>query len=1475
MLINQFKNSYLQFCRTSNNSSDINEICITLHANAKELAIDSLDEHKLALLNCLNMLVELNLDSVSNLFSVIIPLIATNEGITSNKDESIRFNYVTLMSKVYDLIPKLRPYAKIAIAKGFSDKSVNIQNYLYRIWDSEERLHNDPGTRLVAIMKDIYSADYDNSNFTSNAIVLLLGLAKKSSDYNRKIYEQPLSKCSFNKLNIFEIAGGADRQYRSINRSQPLIPLSASFLQAADLMSSQEKDQPKEGDNSEANKESAAKGNVQQMEDIPTGMMRATQMPLFSQTIEQSLIVGKAESGAYLFGESFYGITSGKTSADNVGGNLESVSSSKKETGANSMMEIGNEEEMKGGIQKGLQQEFKVPELAGRKGKKGISKFLASGSFTFGPQLIGGKIRYNPLGVMASSKLGTQNIREEQENKWKARMQAKLSPSVTVCREYRIGELPDIEIMHKDIIEPLRLLCQKDPSIASEIFVSLFIGIYFAETVEDVQSQLRKHLGELLDLQSNQSGVSSYQTVYTLHQAFIKLIKEGVEVNINKAKFGSAEQNALSFQTSILAIEHAIIALHQRGKAGKAGLGKIVKGEEMKSIEAVKDMIVANSITAPGISDENKQLWAQLYKLYKVINDLDTANGIYLMMKNHSDLISTLQAERYNELALLSSWDELSHALQKDPANENELFEPSHMEELSLLLRARARNEKTWEQQTKDMERWLQSPQKKHILLNHFSYELAIHSIIQQDLDRATYYVDRELTKVQHKWANINSVSFATMHYLIQYLQKIHEFYECINLLKRGSSEGSEKLKEKGIDLCKKWKDRSGNVYFDSMNTWDDILHARCLYIDIIATKCSDYKVGLNNVKETKDIIPHFYTQAARAAYKKKLFNCTDKYLKLALKQRIDPSSTSIELIYPVIKLKAKQHQIESIKLDAGSKVNKYLKIIEIINGENAKVGNSSVELLLLSYKLSQVVAKEYFSGGMLDDYAKCIQTCFEILGNCETHMKPKESDSSLKLKQIAKVHYNYSTFCDNILRDIDSEYKDAITTHLSKISINTQSLCINILKHGFAAINANYQKATYMIPRLIEIMTQNYQFELVGRTFAQESAITPAWIFLPWVNQLIAIMDDPSSQAVASKVMEMAEKYPQPVFYTFKVTQSNKEINLLNMKQLSHSMLSDNITGLFENFISLNSWVEALDGLIYPEHRMKYWLELFKEVFSSEATKQADILKKYIVLCNYDLFVVNKKFVGQKIGTYNKKFIQILGRIYANIFGVDGSKIDAMNYQSFATSMNSLLKKLGELIPNLPEGYQKLSAFSEYLDEYNSNDIKNPRDLLEIPGQYKRNIEPSPDRHIKIASLNKTLLILGSIRRPKRIELHGTNEKSYYMLIKGGEDLRLDERLQQLFSLMNEIFSGDTDCKSRSISIKQFNVIPMTNRMGAIEWVTDTMPLKQLIQKQYSALGITDLRKSPAHLERLKWMNQACQAPSITEQHMKLLSVL
>eukprot|EP01022_Parablepharisma_sp_SALTPOND_P020644 TRINITY_DN3819_c0_g1_i2.p1 TRINITY_DN3819_c0_g1~~TRINITY_DN3819_c0_g1_i2.p1 ORF type:complete len:1640 (+),score=159.31 TRINITY_DN3819_c0_g1_i2:9252-14171(+) len=1003
---------YLPVCRANGNSADIDEICVNLQANAKALVLDNLDEHKAVLLNLLMGLIQIQLDSVNSLCAVIIPLIQC-DSYMQHKDESIRLLLLQIMSRIYDTMPKLKKYARATITKSFADKSPNIQEYLYNIWDTEDRLGNDPGSRLIAIMRDLYAGEGDsaNSNWVSMALGLLLGLSKRSSDYMRKIYEQPLSKCSFNKLNIY-------KNNVLFNRSQPLTLLSNSLPDSFGPAVA------KMDDIEEVKKEEEKKEEQPSLVGI-----RATQAAIFTQTLEQSLVVGRGNDA--FFGDSFYQIEA------------------KIRTQANEREEV--KEVRNGGGQKN-NSEFKVPELIPsqyKKAKKHLSKFFATGSFTYGPQLVEGKIRYNPLGAIADPKMGTQ--REEQEAKWRARMQQNSQKGVAVCREYRVGELPDIEILHRDIIEPLRILALKDASIASELFVNLFAGVYFTEPSEEVRAQLCHYLGELILLQKSHN--ASYQTVYALHQIFIKLVKEGVDIPLAEAQFSSSEQNALSFQTSILAIEHAILGIHQR----------VVPASKKRKEGVSKSKKQLCNATFPGVNEHNRHLWLQLAKLYKQINYADYTAGIYSIIAEdvnafimhdvgadlpallggvltgklnakhskcielthilfssphlanavHQELVKSLQKERYESLECLSQWDELEAELH--PASEDSLWNPENQDELSCLLRARVRCERTWERQTKDMERWFIDNSKKEILLKQFSYELALHSIIQQDLDRAIYYVDRELTRVQQKWSNINSMSFVTMHYLVQSLQKIHEFYECLNLLKRENIDPREQLVEQATRLCNRWKDRMGNVHFDSIHTWDDILHARCLFLDIMNMKFPELRMRLSSTEDTKDLIAHFYTQTAHAGYKKKLFECTDKYLRLALKHRLDPSATSLTLTYPIIKLKAKQHQIESLGMEPTDRISKYLKIIEIANGENAKVQGRSIQLLLLSSKLSQVVAKEYVTGGWLDEYAKCVNTCFDLLQHAIEQVDLGASESDRKVK--AKVHFNYAGFCDGILR--------------------------------------------------------------------------------------------------------------------------------------------------------------------------------------------------------------------------------------------------------------------------------------------------------------------------------------------------------------------------------------------------------------------------------------------------------------------------
>lgn len=69
-----------------------------------------------------------------------------------------------------------------------------------------------------------------------------------------------------------------------------------------------------------------------------------------------------------------------------------------------------------------------------------------------------------------------------------------------------------------------------------------------------------------------------------------------------------------------------------------------------------------------------------------------------------------------------------------------------------------------------------------------------------------------------------------------------------------------------------------------------------------------------------------------------------------------------------------------------------------------------------------------------------------------------------------------------------------------------------------------------------------------------------------------------------------------------------------------------------------------------------------------------------------------------------------------------------------------------------------------------------------------------------------------------------GSDEKSYSFLLKGGEDLRLDSGVQQILKVVGSLV--DT-------SVRTYQVVTLTARVGLLEWVNHTTTLKTLINHQ------------------------------------------
>ncbi|KAI0091642.1 phosphatidylinositol 3-kinase [Irpex rosettiformis] len=129
---------------------------------------------------------------------------------------------------------------------------------------------------------------------------------------------------------------------------------------------------------------------------------------------------------------------------------------------------------------------------------------------------------------------------------------------------------------------------------------------------------------------------------------------------------------------------------------------------------------------------------------------------------------------------------------------------------------------------------------------------------------------------------------------------------------------------------------------------------------------------------------------------------------------------------------------------------------------------------------------------------------------------------------------------------------------------------------------------------------------------------------------------------------------------------------------------------------------------------------------------------------------------------------------------------------------------------------------------QYVSPELLKARNLdLAVPGTYQ-----SGKPVITISSFSSKLSVIPSKQRPRRLSLTGSDGKNYQFLLKGHEDLRQDERVMQLFSLVNNLLLVDIHCFKRRLHIQRYPVIPLAPQAGLLGWVEDSDTLHVLIKE-------------------------------------------
>ncbi|KAI9797251.1 MAG: phosphatidylinositol kinase- protein kinase tor1 [Piccolia ochrophora] len=128
----------------------------------------------------------------------------------------------------------------------------------------------------------------------------------------------------------------------------------------------------------------------------------------------------------------------------------------------------------------------------------------------------------------------------------------------------------------------------------------------------------------------------------------------------------------------------------------------------------------------------------------------------------------------------------------------------------------------------------------------------------------------------------------------------------------------------------------------------------------------------------------------------------------------------------------------------------------------------------------------------------------------------------------------------------------------------------------------------------------------------------------------------------------------------------------------------------------------------------------------------------------------------------------------------------------------------------------------------YVSPKLQDSKDLdLAVPGTYQAGVPV-----IRIMAFESNFTVINSKQRPRKISLGGSDGITYTYALKGHEDIRQDERVMQLFGLVNTLLNSDSECFKRHLNIQRYPALPLSQNSGLLGWVPNSDTFHVLIRE-------------------------------------------
>ena len=138
--------------------------------------------------------------------------------------------------------------------------------------------------------------------------------------------------------------------------------------------------------------------------------------------------------------------------------------------------------------------------------------------------------------------------------KWINRQQNNQKHQIKLLRRYREGDLPDIQIRNRDILDPLMAVCNNNSEISCELILEIIISIYKEAMNQNKNKDLENVLEEIL----KKNIIKNYLTISSIHRLIITFMKMNVNYIPNLEAIKLSGLVSKNYHSSILIFETCI-----------------------------------------------------------------------------------------------------------------------------------------------------------------------------------------------------------------------------------------------------------------------------------------------------------------------------------------------------------------------------------------------------------------------------------------------------------------------------------------------------------------------------------------------------------------------------------------------------------------------------------------------------------------------------------------------------------------------------------------------------------------------------------------------------------------------------------------------------------------------------------------------------------------------------------------------------